>query len=137
MIYDAAARCWRAANPATVARWTAWRIAHPGWHAPLRVAAEAAIACGKPAALVALVASVAPGGLRGTANSHGELRDTTAMPSAQIATREATPETDYDPGYARGGCLVRVLSTPPGESRAVGAASCSRKAPETCRLLRL
>lgn len=112
MVYDAAARCWRAVNPATIARWAAWRIVHPGWHAPLRTAVEAAIACGKPAALAA---SIGLGGLRGASVIAPDLQ----------AAREAAlaPQFGYAPGHARGGYLARTLSMPPGEPRAVGGSA--------------
>ena len=109
MIYDAAARCWRAVNPATVARWTAWRLAHPGWHAPLRTALEASIACGKPAALAAALASMlAPPAVTGAAGPAGPQ----ALDAVWLSQWE----------FARGGTLARSPSMPPGGSRAVGGA---------------
>ncbi len=107
MIYDAAARCWRAVSPATVARWMAWRFVHPAWHAPLRTALEATIACGKAAALATALAS-------GTLASGGQ------------------PQPEHVSQYARGGVQARSPSTPaksqsdlrgPGGSRAVGGNS--------------
>ena len=102
MIYDPAAGCWRAVSPVTVARWTAWRLAHPGWHAPVRTALEAIIACGKPAALAAAL-------MGNPVGSQTDLGDAAAASRGEQVSE-----------YARGGFPARVPSSPPGGSRAVG-----------------
>ena len=44
-----ASGCYRWIGPETIARWAAWRVAHPHWVQPVRRAASSAIACGKAA----------------------------------------------------------------------------------------
>lgn len=88
--------CFHDVRPSTIARWTAWRLAHPGWRAPVRSAVKASVGCGKPAALAGALAA----GL--------------SIVPAAVAPHFGHVE------YARGGSLARFTSAPPGGSRAVG-----------------
>lgn len=86
--------CWRWSAPVDVARWKVWRLAHPGWHAPIRMVVEAGIACGAPATLAAALA----------------LGPDAAFWRVQPAATESV----------RGVTLHPLIPTPPGEARMVG-----------------